>query len=165
MDFTRKGNYPGPSSAPSESFGPGASSARRNRLLSDRLSRTKACAAEPPVECAIHGTFHPLAGATLPPRGEGNQRFSLSFREAGRRAPSTWGGLSHETFPLARNSQLGARTETEKAGLFTNKKVQAVAGTTDKLFCEEKRPEFSVESRDPTGNFGLARSAEPLKRG
>jgi predicted nuclease of restriction endonuclease-like (RecB) superfamily len=56
---------------------------------------------------------------------------------------------------LARNSQLGARTETEKAGLFTNKKVQAVAGTTDKLFCEGKRPEFSVESRDPTGNFGL----------
>ena len=57
--------------------------------------------------------------------------------------------------PLTRNPQLGARTETEKAGLFTNKKVQAVAGTTGKLFCEEKRPEFSVESRDPTGNFGL----------
>ncbi len=43
----------------------------------------------------------------------------------------------------------------EKAGLFTNKKVQAVAGTTDKLFCEEKRPEFSVEYRDPAGNSGL----------
>ncbi len=57
---------------------------------------------------------------------------------------------------LTRNSQLGARTETEKAGLFANKKVQAVAGTTDKLFCEEKRPAFSVESRDPTGDFGLS---------
>ena len=53
---------------------------------------------------------------------------------------------------------MGARTETEKAGVFTNKKVQAVAGTTDKLFCDDKRPGFSVESRDPTGDFGLGES-------
>jgi hypothetical protein len=56
---------------------------------------------------------------------------------------------------LTRNFQLGARTETEKAGVFTNKKVQVVAGTTDKLFCEGKTPEFYVESRDPTENSGL----------
>jgi hypothetical protein len=58
---------------------------------------------------------------------------------------------------------LGVRTETEKAGVFTNKKVQAVAGTTDKLFCEGKMPEFYVESRDPTGEFGL--SGFSLRRG
>jgi signal transduction histidine kinase len=57
----------------------------------------------------------------------------------------------------ARNPQLSARTETKKAGFFTNKKVQVVAGTTDKLFCEGKRPDFFVESRDPTGDFGTAK--------
>jgi hypothetical protein len=57
---------------------------------------------------------------------------------------------------------LGARTETEKAGVFTNKKVQVVAGTTDKLFCEGKTPEFYVESRDPTENFGLTYFNAPI---
>jgi hypothetical protein len=59
---------------------------------------------------------------------------------------------------LARIPQLGARIETKKAGFFTNKKVQVVAGTTDNLFCEGKRPDFFVESRDPTGEFGLTMS-------
>jgi hypothetical protein len=56
---------------------------------------------------------------------------------------------------LAQNPQLSARTETKKAAFFTNKKVQVVAGTTDKLFCEGKRTDFFVESRDSTGDFGL----------
>ena len=55
---------------------------------------------------------------------------------------------------LTRNVQLGARTETEKAGVFTNKKGQVIAGITDKLFCEGKTPEFHVESRDLTENPG-----------
>jgi len=54
---------------------------------------------------------------------------------------------------------LGARTETEKTGFFTNKKVQVVAGTTDKLFCEGKRSGFFVEFRDPTEDFGFTSSA------
>ena len=43
--------------------------------------------------------------------------------------------------------QLARRTETEKMGLFTKQKSEVVAGTTDELFCEEKRPRFYVESR------------------
>jgi transcription-repair coupling factor (superfamily II helicase) len=76
--------------------------------------------------------------------------------------PVTWTGARIAHDPLARNPQLSARTETEKAGFFTNKKVQVVAGTTDKLFCEGKRPDFSVESRDSTEDFGLAHFPDPL---
>ncbi len=59
------------------------------------------------------------------------------------------GGTSNE-----RNSQLGARTETQKAGLFTNKKVQAVGrspaalplarsrGLRANFFVKKKGPNF-----------------------
>ncbi len=55
----------------------------------------------------------------------------------------------------------------EKSGLFYEQKSagrrplprgtssNAVAGTTDKLFWEGKRPDFFIESRDSTGDFGL----------
>jgi hypothetical protein len=57
---------------------------------------------------------------------------------------------------------LGARTETEKTGIFTKQKSESVARTTVELFCEGKSPGFSVESRDPTGEFGLtSREMEP----
>jgi hypothetical protein len=54
---------------------------------------------------------------------------------------------------------LGARTETEKTGIFTKQKSESVARTTVELFCEGKSPGFYVESRDPTGEFGLVRAA------
>jgi hypothetical protein len=62
---------------------------------------------------------------------------------------------------LARIPRSGARTETEKTGIFTKLKSESVARTTVELFCEGKSPGFYVESRDPTGEFGLeARVAE-----
>jgi glutaredoxin len=61
-------------------------------------------------------------------------------------------GQAQRAWHLRRKSRF---IETEKAGIFTNKKVQVVAGTTDRLFCEGKRSDFFVESRDSTGDFGL----------
>jgi len=42
--------------------------------------------------------------------------------------------------------------------------ARAVAGTTDKLFCEGIKSGFFVESRDPTEDFGLRITGSMIKK-
>jgi hypothetical protein len=60
--------------------------------------------------------------------------------------------------PLMRDEKSGLFYEQKSAGrrpLPRGTSSNAVAGTTDKLFYEGKRPDFFVESRGSTGDFGL----------